>query len=60
MGIRTDLLVTEEIAEASDLRATPFEFERAKRVETALSILEGEWKTRYSEPALRAPYLAIL
>lgn len=25
-------------------RATPFEFERAKRVETALSILEGKWK----------------
>jgi len=80
MGIRTDLLVTEEIAESSDLRATPFEFERAKRVEVALSILEGKWKIvilnrlfarpiwrfsgqmedRYSEPALRAPYLAIL
>ena len=44
MGIRTDLLVTEEIAESSDLRATPFEFERAKRVEAALSILEGKWK----------------
>src|SRR6202051_4480511 len=44
MGIRTDLLVTEEIAESSDLRATPFEFERAKRVEVALSILEGKWK----------------
>ena len=44
MGIRTDLLVTEEIAESSDLRATPFEFARAKRVETALSILEGKWK----------------
>jgi hypothetical protein len=55
MGIRTDLLVTEEIAESSDLRATPFEFERAKRVEAALSILH-----RYSEPALRAPYLASL
>jgi DNA-binding HxlR family transcriptional regulator len=27
-----------------DLRATPFEFERAKRVEAALSILEGKWK----------------
>jgi hypothetical protein len=27
MGIRKDLLVTEEIAESSDLRATPFEFE---------------------------------
>jgi hypothetical protein len=27
MGIRTDLLVTEEIAESSDLWATPFEFE---------------------------------
>jgi hypothetical protein len=26
-GIRKDLLVTEEIAESSDLRATPFEFE---------------------------------
>jgi hypothetical protein len=39
MGIRTDLLVSEEIAESSDLRATPFEFERAKRVEAALSIL---------------------
>jgi hypothetical protein len=26
MGIRKDLLVTEEIAESSDLRATPFEF----------------------------------
>jgi DNA-binding HxlR family transcriptional regulator len=44
MGIRTDLLVTEEIAESSDLRATHFEFERAKRVEAALSILEGKWK----------------
>src|SRR5580704_5701241 len=44
MGIRTDLLVTEEIAKSSDLRATPFEFERAKRVEAALSILEGKWK----------------
>src|SRR5258708_38920118 len=44
MGIRTDLLVTEEIAESSDLRATPFECERAKRVEAALSILEGKWK----------------
>ncbi len=44
MGIRTDLLVTEEIAESSDLRATPFESERAKRVEAALSILEGKWK----------------
>ena len=44
MGIRTDLLVTEEIAESSDLKATPFEVERAKRVETALSILEGKWK----------------
>src|SRR5271163_4165382 len=43
-GIRTDLLVTGEIAESSDLRATPFEFERAKRVEAALSILEGKWK----------------
>jgi hypothetical protein len=36
--------VFEEIAESSDLRATPFEFERAKRVEAALSILEGKWK----------------
>lgn len=44
MGIRTDLLVTEEIAESSDLRAAPFEFERAERVEAALSILEGKWK----------------
>ena len=44
MGIRKDLLVTEEIAESSDLRATPFEFERAKSVEAALSILEGKWK----------------
>ena len=42
--IRTDLLVTEEIAESSDLRVTPFEFERAKRLEAALSILEGKWK----------------
>ena len=42
MGIRTDLLVTEEISESLDLRATPFEFERAKRVEAALSILEGK------------------
>src|ERR1700723_4641540 len=25
-------------------QATPFEFERAKRVEAALSILEGKWK----------------
>jgi hypothetical protein len=38
------LLVTEEIAESSDLRATPFEFERDKRVEAVLSILEGKWK----------------
>ena len=44
MGMRTDLLVTEEIAEASDLRAPAFEFERAGRVEAALSILEGKWK----------------
>jgi len=44
MSIRTNLLVTEEIADSSDLRATPFEFERAKRVEAALSILEGKWK----------------
>jgi hypothetical protein len=44
MGIRTDLLVTEEIAESSDLRAALFEFERANRVEAALSILEGKWK----------------
>jgi DNA-binding HxlR family transcriptional regulator len=44
MGIRTDLLVTEEIVESSDLSAAPFEFERAKRVEAALSILEGKWK----------------
>jgi len=44
MGIRSDLLVTEEIAESSDLRATPVEFERARRVEAALSILEGKWK----------------
>jgi DNA-binding HxlR family transcriptional regulator len=44
MGIRTDLLVTEENVDSSDLRATPFEFERAKRVEAALSILEGKWK----------------
>src|SRR5271156_3017076 len=44
MGIRTDLLVSEEIAESSDLRATLFEFERATRVEAALSILEGKWK----------------
>jgi hypothetical protein len=53
MGIRTDLLVTEEIAESSDLRATPFEFERAKRVEAALSILEGKWKiltTKRADP----------
>src|ERR1700758_4198662 len=44
MGIRKDLLVTEEIAESSGLRPTPFEFERAKSVEAALSILEGKWK----------------
>ena len=44
MGIRTDLLVTEEIAESSDLRATPYESEKAKRVEGALPILEGKWK----------------
>jgi DNA-binding HxlR family transcriptional regulator len=44
MSIQTDLLVTEEIAESSDLRASPFDFERAKRVEAALSILEGKWK----------------
>ena len=60
MGIRTDLLVTEEIVDSSVLRASPFEFERAKRVEAALSILEGKWKIGFSEPALRAPYLAIL
>src|SRR6202789_2388878 len=39
MGIRTDLLATEEIAESSDFKATPFEFERAKRVEALLSFL---------------------
>ena len=44
MRIRTDLLVTEEIAESSDFKVTPFEFERAKSVEAALSILEGKWK----------------
>ena len=44
MGIRKDLLVTEEIGESSDLGATPFEFERAKSAEAALSILEGKWK----------------
>ena len=44
MGIRTDLLVTEEIVDSSALRASPIEFERAKRVEAALSILEGKWK----------------
>jgi DNA-binding HxlR family transcriptional regulator len=38
------LVSTEEIAESSDLRATPFEFERANRVVAALSILEGKWK----------------
>jgi DNA-binding HxlR family transcriptional regulator len=44
MGIRTDLLVTEEIVDSPNLRATSFEFERARRVEAALSILEGKWK----------------
>jgi DNA-binding HxlR family transcriptional regulator len=44
MGIRTDLLATEEIVVSANLRATPFEFERAMRVEAALSILEGKWK----------------
>jgi DNA-binding HxlR family transcriptional regulator len=44
MGKRTNLLVTEEIVDSSDLRATPFAFERARRVEAALSILEGKWK----------------
>jgi hypothetical protein len=43
-SIRTDLLVTAEIVESADLRATPFEFERATRVEAALSILEGKLK----------------
>lgn len=27
-----------------NLKPTPFEFERSKRVEAALSILEGKWK----------------
>ena len=58
MGIRTDLLVTEEIAKSSDLRATRFEFERAKRYESALSILEGKWKIvilnrLFARPVLR-------
>ena len=44
MGIRTDLLATEENVDSSDFSATPFEFEKAKRVEAALSILEGKWK----------------
>jgi len=44
MGKRTDLLATEGIVDSSDLRATPFEFERAKRVEATLRILEGKWK----------------
>ena len=44
MGKRTDLLATEEIVDSSDLRATPSDFERAKRVEAALCILEGKWK----------------
>ena len=44
MGIRTNLLVTVENAESSDLKATPFELERARRVEATLSILEGKWK----------------
>ena len=59
MGIRTDLLVTEEIAESSDLRATPYESEKAKRVEGALPILEGKWKIVIPN-RLFAPYLAIL
>ena len=44
MGTRTDLLVTEEIVDSSNLRANRFEFERAKRVEAALCILKGKWK----------------
>jgi DNA-binding HxlR family transcriptional regulator len=44
MGKRTNLLATEEILHSSELRATPSEFEKAKRVEAALSILEGKWK----------------
>jgi len=32
------------IFRSQDLRTTPFELERAKRVEAALSILEGKWK----------------
>ena len=44
MGIQRDLLVAEEIAESSDLGATPFEFQRVKRVEAALSIPKGKWK----------------
>jgi hypothetical protein len=45
MGIRKDLLVTEEIAESSDLRATPFEFERSDCLATPLA-LASSWKSK--------------
>jgi DNA-binding HxlR family transcriptional regulator len=44
MGKRTDLLATEELVDSSELRASPSEFERARRVEAALCLLEGKWK----------------
>jgi hypothetical protein len=43
MGIRKGLLVTEEIAESSDLRATPFEFE-SDCLATPLA-LASSWKS---------------
>ena len=36
--------IQKDCVDSSALRASPFEFERAKRVEAALSILEGKWK----------------
>ncbi len=55
MSIRTDLLVTEEVAESSDLRAAPFEFERAKRVER--EILRERVRAGLAEARLNGKHL---
>jgi DNA-binding HxlR family transcriptional regulator len=44
MGIRTDLLVTEDSVESLDPTISSFEFEMTKRVEAALYLIEGKWK----------------
>ena len=45
MGIRKDLLVTEEIAESSDLRPTPFESRVSDCLATPLA-LANSWKSK--------------